>query len=94
MLLYPVVSFEVRVATSGCPLIVNRISGYTDRIVSAGVYLLISDSADIKSTFKYVFVEMRDNCYNGQCSADFPTVGQDKYAVWYASFPLFSFCSN
>ena len=65
--------------------------GYTDRIVSAGVYLLISDSADIKSTFKYVFVEMRDNCYNGQCFADFPTVGQDKYAVWYASFPLFFF---
>lgn len=51
-------------------------------IVQSGMYILVSDTADISSTYKYKYIEMKGNCGNGQCFADYPTIGLDKYGLW------------
>lgn len=51
-------------------------------IVSSGMYVLTTQTADITGGYWYYYLEMKNYCGSGQCFADFPTLGQDKYGVW------------
>jgi len=51
-------------------------------ILSSGMYVLTTKTADITGGYRYTYFEMKNLCASGQCFADFPTLGQDKYGVW------------
>ena len=52
------------------------------KILSSGMYVLTTKTADITGLYQYTYYEMKNLCASGQCFADFPTLGQDKYGVW------------
>ena len=51
-------------------------------IINSGVYVLATQTADITGNYWYYYLELKNSCASGQCLADFPTLGQDKYGVW------------
>lgn len=51
-------------------------------IINSGVYVLTTQTADITGNYWYYYYELKNFCASGQCFADFPTLGQDKYGVW------------
>lgn len=51
-------------------------------IINSGMYVLTTQTADITGTYWYYYYELKNFCASGQCFADYPTLGQDKYGVW------------
>mmetsp|Transcript_16306 Transcript_16306/g.22261 ORF Transcript_16306/g.22261 Transcript_16306/m.22261 type:complete len:414 (+) Transcript_16306:710-1951(+) len=51
-------------------------------LLSSGMYVLTTQTADITGVYWSYYLEMKNYCGNGQCFADYPTLGQDKYGVW------------